>query len=195
MIPIRHDTHSASAVAAVPKFVRCAQCGSDWAYLLVREGRGTMHTIWGIGAESARLVARGKARQALQEMLSNDCEVIPCPDCGALQPEMQPKHRWRLLVHVMAWTIVVLTLILFAYPAIRRSIPTHPNAWILMWTMLTAVWALAVSWVLLHDVNARALSRSEKAAGPNRLVIRGPDLDRLRNPSQPPPAPAASTAL
>jgi hypothetical protein len=179
IVPIRHDTHTAVAVASVPKFVRCAQCGSEWAYLLVRAGRGSMQTIWGFKGDSARLIAKGRARQALADLLRNECDVIPCPDCGALQPEMQAKYRWHLFTRLMMWTVGILVLIALAYPAIRKSIPAHHTAWIAMWVALGAAWVLAVLWVWFHDVNGNAISRSESQAGPNRLALRGAEYAQL----------------
>src|SRR4051812_8042923 len=156
MVFIPHDRYCARVTASVPKFVRCIRCRAEWAYVLTRSGVGVMETVWGFGAQSAKLIAKGRARQALNNLLSNDCDVIPCPDCGALQPEMRAKHRAAMFMRLLKWTAGVLLLIAFAYPAIRKSISSHHAAWLTMWVTLGIAWALAAVWVFTHDVNANA---------------------------------------
>ena len=57
----------------------CARCGTPYRYLFRRRVPGPRATPEGI-----RLLARDDAVAAT----GNDCDLVPCPECGTYQPEM-----------------------------------------------------------------------------------------------------------
>lgn len=87
--------------------VQCEHCDQEYFYELARIGRGRSHTIYGIGQASARAKALARARRKVQKLLDRDLELVPCPNCRQLQPDMI-EHARRARLSGM-WIVGVVT--------------------------------------------------------------------------------------
>ena len=76
------------ATGKVTKRVDCAGCGRSYEYDLAR-------TVMGASSKDAPTQAEADAQAAqaadakLAAALANDCDLVPCPSCGAITKEMK----------------------------------------------------------------------------------------------------------
>ena len=70
------------------KAVICENCGHHYEYKLQRVGVGNFRILNCTRAEAEQEAAL-IAAEDLKKMLENDCDVVPCPECGAITREMK----------------------------------------------------------------------------------------------------------
>jgi hypothetical protein len=88
-IPIPIGVKRVVAVqGAVWKFVSCAQCHEDFAYLLQLEAVGEDHDLLFLDAEDSTKRAQAHAEHNLSEQSRNVVAPVPCPSCGFYQADM-----------------------------------------------------------------------------------------------------------
>jgi hypothetical protein len=78
------------AKGSVEKQVVCETCGHGYSYTMTREAMGSHHGFALTGEEQAKKEAED-AHQKLKEMLECECDVRPCPKCGALTRQMRSR--------------------------------------------------------------------------------------------------------
>jgi len=82
------------ATGKVTKRVDCAGCGRSYEYDLA-------HTVMGASSKDAPTQAEADTQAAqaadakLAAALANDCDLVPCPACGAITKEMKVYRRKR----------------------------------------------------------------------------------------------------
>jgi hypothetical protein len=83
----------ARRTASLIKEVCCASCHSDYYYVMTRtiDARGC--SLYGLADEKARQKAEDNAAAAIERALNLDFEVVACPSCGCLQPNMIARIR------------------------------------------------------------------------------------------------------
>jgi uncharacterized protein (DUF983 family) len=77
---------------SVKKSVVCEHCGHRYEYEMKRVGVGTVHGSSATKAE-ADAEAMRIAADKLRQMLETDCDVVPCPDCGAITRQMDKARK------------------------------------------------------------------------------------------------------
>jgi hypothetical protein len=97
-----------SGAAAKP--VTCEECGAEYVYLLEREAEGHGSSVLFLDNAGGERRAHEAAERDLARQLERDCEVVPCPKCGHLQPEMVKLARRRHLriVKTGGWVLTAL---------------------------------------------------------------------------------------
>jgi uncharacterized protein (DUF983 family) len=76
---------------SVKKQVVCEHCGNHYEYEMRRMAMGNVNSS-GLTKAEADKEAERIASEKLQQMLEKECDVVPCPHCGAITTEMD-KHR------------------------------------------------------------------------------------------------------
>jgi hypothetical protein len=105
-----------SVTGSVRRQVTCESCGHAYNYEMSRTASGSYHGFAWNDAEGQRK-ALPEAQEALRQQLETECDVVPCPKCGALTREMQEEEVstvWSALglavlgagVSVVAWFVV-----------------------------------------------------------------------------------------
>ncbi len=98
--------HTSTVTAYAARGVRCAHCGEDYLYDVRRDAAesetSSTHTDSG-----AAYRASERAHQEVQLQLQTAIDLVPCPTCGAYQPDMvaylKRKYlRWMLWLGVPA---------------------------------------------------------------------------------------------
>lgn len=91
---------SASAISvsgSVKKQVTCETCGHRYEYEMSRTATGTYSGFATTRQEADERAAVDAAHQ-LHSVLSAECDVVPCPQCGAITKEMAAaKTDWLSL--------------------------------------------------------------------------------------------------
>jgi hypothetical protein len=105
----------------------CAGCGSTFRYKITREPAPTGNAV---------VVALSAVRQLALRMTNRDGDLVPCPACGAYQPDMVGSRRalWHAILTV-AWFIPLALLIPL------RVEWSFPVSWL---CPLVAVWWLVL---------------------------------------------------
>src|SRR5262245_35452028 len=96
-------TSRASGAAAKP--VTCEACGAEYVYILEREAEGHGSSVLFLDNAGGKRRAQEAAEREVARQLERDCEVVPCPKCGHIQPEMAKlaKRRHLGLVKKGGW--------------------------------------------------------------------------------------------
>ncbi len=81
-----------TTTGTVKKAVICEHCGCHYEYEMRRVGVGTLYRSALTKADADKEAARIAADQ-LQRMLENECDVVPCPECGAITREMDKARK------------------------------------------------------------------------------------------------------
>jgi hypothetical protein len=106
-IPIVWTEYTATLQGRILKFVPCENCGTEYVYVLAREGMGCGKSFYLLNEDAAKEQAKTGAEEALQSYLENDFDPIPCPACGHYQRFMFPKlydggSTWLQLAQLIA---------------------------------------------------------------------------------------------
>src|SRR5262245_34352091 len=93
MVPIVvfWTNYTATVRGRVLKLVPCENCGTEYVYVLEREGVGAGTSVYGLHDDTAQQNAESGAQEALGQYLTNDFDPVPCPACGHYQAFMFPK--------------------------------------------------------------------------------------------------------
>ena len=86
-------TYRATVRRKLPKGVKCGQCGFEYAYLLQAMVTGNGTSLLFLDNQGASDRALWQAEQSAQRYLERETDVVPCPSCGYIQPEMVVKAR------------------------------------------------------------------------------------------------------
>ena len=78
----------ATAQGAVWKFVFCAKCKHEYAYLMELEATGADHNLLFLDAEGCAKRAQAQAEQNLLKKSRNLVLPVPCPYCGFYKQDM-----------------------------------------------------------------------------------------------------------
>lgn len=73
--------------------VKCDHCGFDYYYELSRLGTGVGIAVYGLGQSSAETQSHEAAHKQLQEQLSSEAELVPCPKCHWINEELVRGYR------------------------------------------------------------------------------------------------------
>lgn len=113
--------------------VQCDKCGCRYYYQLTRIGAGVANSSYGIGTASGPDRASERSEQELQERLSLEAELVPCPQCNWINDELVQGYRrgrYRrmakvgLVIGVLGTVIGVLCgLIIGRNPADQGAVP------------------------------------------------------------------------
>lgn len=76
-----------SATGQVVKHVNCVSCGHRYRYLMSRTAYGSYSGFAKTQAEADRRAAQDAAER-FERKLESDCDLVPCPKCGAVTREM-----------------------------------------------------------------------------------------------------------
>ena len=76
------------ATGSVMKQVRCERCGYQYSYEMTRTAIGS-YSGFALTRQEADEKAAANAAQRLKTMLETECDVVPCPSCGALTRQMK----------------------------------------------------------------------------------------------------------
>ncbi len=88
----------AAAVGTRVVEVACERCGCEYFYQLARLGSGSASAPYAIGSASAERSARQGAQQDLDERLTEEAELVPCPACRWINEGLVDGYRrgrWR----------------------------------------------------------------------------------------------------
>ncbi len=123
IIPIFWKQYTATAEGSRVKFVPCEHCSVEYVYVIEREAMGSGTSMYMLNNEGAADRAASAAGETLSNVLENDFDPIPCPECGHYQRYMFPK----LLGNTGLWVRLVLLVVivlgcLAAVNAIYRSL-------------------------------------------------------------------------
>ena len=81
------------------KLVSCVQCSEEYVYALERAAQAEDTSILFLDNAGAKARAEAAAQAKLNAKLERECDVVPCPACGHIQPDMvkqarRLRHRW-----------------------------------------------------------------------------------------------------
>jgi hypothetical protein len=76
------------ATGSVMKQVTCESCGHQYEYKMTRTGHGNF-CGYARTAQQADEKAAVEAAEKLKKALETECDVVPCPQCGALTRQMK----------------------------------------------------------------------------------------------------------
>jgi hypothetical protein len=162
-------TYTATKKISCWKQHRCAQCGSLFRYAFERKV---------VGSAPTPERATKNLEVAITKTLATDSNVSPCPQCGAVQPDMMAQSKRRALLWILLATFFLGGL-LFIFGA-GALLPASTTAWILaLFGAAMAAW----TWlVLARNPNPDPRSNLAKAA---TAVSNGTlALDEVRNDSE-----------
>jgi hypothetical protein len=77
------------------KLVTCAGCGRDYRFLVFRSASAGGHAPSRLNDKAATAGPKKRAKFDARHELSNAIEAVPCPICGAFQPDMVRELRRR----------------------------------------------------------------------------------------------------
>ncbi|HLK57904.1 MAG TPA: hypothetical protein VKU00_15155 [Chthonomonadaceae bacterium] len=126
------DGSSTGTVAGTrAKTVRCEKCQFDYVYEVTCKATGPLSSATGMEHHTAN--------HALDVMLDNTIEPVPCPSCGWLQPDMVPVakaryKRWMITVGSIALLTALLVMLLGLVALTDQNSPV--GKWELIWSAL-----------------------------------------------------------
>jgi hypothetical protein len=136
MIPYA-QSYTATVSARFPKIVHCQGCNLDYVYLIERTATGEGTSFLFLDNSGASQRAGKKAEAALRQKLENELDVVPCPQCGHLTPDMvaeaqRLRYRWLLITGLVFLPITaILFVITMAMDPFRNMPDTINRMWIL----------------------------------------------------------------
>jgi hypothetical protein len=99
----RFDSTAAGA-RLVP--VKCDQCGCEYFYELARIGDGAVSAYLMAHAAAAEL-AEEKSQRDLQDRLSHEAELVPCPRCNWINEALIDGYRRGRFRNMGKWALGV----------------------------------------------------------------------------------------
>ncbi len=131
---------------------RCAACHALYRYLVTRTGSATAFT---------KETAHERARQQLEQKIVESVDQMPCPQCGAYQPDMTGPRRRKLLGWL--WIVTWIALILFALLAASGAAGIPGLTAVL--TVVVGLCAALQAWTAFHNYNGNLPANRRFAAG------------------------------
>lgn len=101
MIPYFASRFETSQTGTQLAGVECEQCRCQYYYELTRIGSGTATAAYGLGKTSAEASSQLQSEVELQERLSEEAELVPCPECHWINTELvegyrRSRYRWAV---------------------------------------------------------------------------------------------------
>ena len=90
--------------------VTCQKCGTAYRYELARWGKGSASAPYLIDQQGAERRAATSARRDLVSRLSQEAEMVPCPQCHWVNADLVERYRLSQYRHTMTHCLVVLGL-------------------------------------------------------------------------------------
>ena len=191
-------TYTTTLRGCAPKLVCCENCSFEYIYLMEATTSGEGTSLLFLDNAGARQRAAERAEAALHENLAQGCEVVPCPQCGAVQQHMLPRARELHLRWMRKTGLIVLAVgSILSFPAGFYVLVDLLNTGFtaLTWGALLVVGSLlgaggallAQRWSLCRRYDANSLPvEDRKRLGQQRAVSK---VDFLNNESPPPESP------
>ena len=137
----------------VPRHVDCEHCGQEYVYELVRTGVGEEPIVHLDTQEEVHRRASDAALVSLTKALQTGTDAVPCPACGAYQPEMfeglrRAKFRWVRGTAIVLFCLAVLVGGLWGIGTGNRR-PRPEEEAMQLWFGIGAVAFLAGSFALM----------------------------------------------
>lgn len=149
------------AWGSVIKKVTCVYCHAEFVYELRRSVLKATSAPGFIAMGSAKQRSLAGAQKLLAKTLERDHDLIPCPHCGRLQPQMNRKLRWKWTGYLLAcWCFALIV----AFFGVEAADMNHHA--VRLWVYLlaggsTALAAMALVWIHLHEFTAAATDRAQ----------------------------------
>jgi hypothetical protein len=111
--------------------VECAKCGCEYFYQLTRIGSGRGVAPYGMGVEEAKRSANEGSQRDLEQRLTFEAELVPCPKCNWINDDLVEGYRRGqygvlLGIAVLGGLIGTLTSLIFAWFISRGPAADRP---------------------------------------------------------------------
>lgn len=177
--------------------VQCDHCGCEYYYELARSGTGTATAHYGTFTDAAKKAAEERSKTDLGKRLSDEAELVPCPECNWINHELvrgyrRGRHLWlEGMAYIVAGIGIVASLVGSWFIHIGPERDRHLFPYFLYVYPLTLV-AFAIAthffceWLRgLIRPNHNFPLLPQLPAGTPAALIRNPDTGELR-PAKPP---------
>ena len=109
LIPV--EGVSATLAVSQLKGVTCKHCARQFAYAMGRTVVCSAGSPLGVESERLEGLVRARAEEAVKREVTFGSDIVPCPHCGKLQPEMVRLERKKFmgrfpLLQMLAWSFV-----------------------------------------------------------------------------------------
>jgi hypothetical protein len=124
------NSQKAKVSGSTPKYVRCAECGCEYVYIMNRTGHGSESNLLHLSVAAAARKAEAQAAENLKRRLMHGLDPVPCPDCGIYQPDMVRalKHRKWWWTRTSGLFLLVAHLGITILAAVSQVVyETHPE--------------------------------------------------------------------
>jgi hypothetical protein len=116
MIPYA-QSYTATVRGRFPKFVKCVVCELDYVYLIEREAKGEGTSLLFLDNTGASERAGARAQEALMRKIEKEVDIVPCPACGTIQPDMaqqsrRDRHRWLFILGMVFLPITAILMMI-----------------------------------------------------------------------------------
>lgn len=168
---------------AAAKLVLCEECGLEYVYLLERDAEGHGSSLLFLDNAGGQRRAAEAAERALAKKLDRECEVVPCPKCGHVQPDMArlAKRRHLRLVKRVGWIWTGLAAVFGILNA--ASSVGMDGPYFLPWGAFAAIAAvgpamLVVRLLLAQAYDPNAIALEERMADAKRLALTREEFEK-----------------
>ena len=100
-------TFESSRAGARVVGVVCDHCGFTYYYELARIGSGAHTASYGIGSSTAPKKAEDRSESDLQQRLTMEAELVPCPQCHWISDELVKGYRLGLYRNFDKWAFAI----------------------------------------------------------------------------------------
>ncbi len=145
-------TYSCTVEGSSFKIVQCEQCRFVYVYKMTRRAAGSVSDSLGNANPHAAEHAEAAASFQLNQKLRDDCDAIPCLECGQYQQHMIEALRWDFMSSTFygAWFFLgvgvfagIIALISLLYDTTNRSF----TIWLgIAAVVLGSIGGLLLSW-------------------------------------------------
>jgi Zn ribbon nucleic-acid-binding protein len=114
MIPIGSNI-TATVKGRFPKEVECVECQHHYVYFIEREASGAGFSALSLFDQGATRKATERAERELAKKFENEVDIVPCPECGTIQPEMvdearRLRYRWMKITGICLAPLAIMLL-------------------------------------------------------------------------------------
>jgi hypothetical protein len=165
-------THFANAKHSTLKSVVCQHCCHRYAYRMERTASGMAFSPPLFGGDAAEARAAADSVKAVQRTLEDECDAVPCPQCGAYQPNMVEvlRNQHNSFLRGLAAGVLLLAGPLFAVFAARIGVAVGVFALSATASMSISLFALRQHLARRYDPNAAIEVDRRKAYGRSRVA-------------------------
>lgn len=192
-MPLIYNKHFTATVVG-GRFVElaCDKCRCEFAYELIRVGKGEADALFGVRQISATKAAVERSQQSLNERLAVEAELVPCPKCrwvneGLIEGYRLGRYR-KLLSTAVGFAIVAIGVSLIAvwFLAIGPEQDRGAIPYVLAGSvgggaaLVIAAWALS-NWLRGQiQPNANYPSPPQLPSGTPRVYLKDADTGEYR---------------